>query len=315
MPAGAREPPLGRVARGACSALALAALTCLASASAARSAPPEGSSRAYDTPGVIHGEQCIGTPGGGAVPVRDIDGEQLQGAAGSLTDPPEARETCADGAGLRVEGIEAVAAAGMTMYYTWPLEHGAQAPGFVSAGGLASAPSVNAADGAGNGRVAPVAAGEPAYEITPVDIAPEQRYSGPGTARWYTYSVYGRPVGGARFALMSWSWIDVAGGGIARAAVSEGELFHPAAVQPITLDSAAGERQPANGSVTARYGSVSNGSEELYGWMVTSHTSGGVCYDHMAYAGGGEPLGGTLCPEGALSDSVWNASIWNRGGP
>lgn len=61
---------------------------------------------------------------------------------------------------------------------------------------------------------------------------------------------------------------------------------------------------PANGSVTARYGYVSNGSERLYGWMVSSHTFEGMCFDHMAYAGGGPPLAGTLCPADALSDSI-----------
>jgi hypothetical protein len=38
--------------------------------------------------------------------------------------------------------------------------------------------------------------------------------------------------------------------------------------------------------------------------MVSSHTFAGVCYDHMAYAGGGPPLAGTLCPAQALSDSI-----------
>jgi hypothetical protein len=147
------------------------------------------------------------------------------------------------------------------------------------------------------------------YAIAPQDIAHEQRYQGPGGGLWYTYSVYGRPVGGARFALMTWSWVDVVGGGIARAAVSQGERFHPADVSPISLDTSAGEGQPTNGEVTARYGYVWDGVQRVYGWMVASHTFGETCFDHMAYAGGGPPLAGTLCPEGMLRDSIGDAPM------
>ena len=86
------------------------------------------------------------------------------------------------------------------------------------------------------------------------------------------------------------------GRGTARAAGAEGELFYPADVQAISLPSFSGEGQPANGTVTVRYGYVFNGSTKIYGWMVTSHTFDGICYDHMAYASGGALLAGTLCP-------------------
>jgi hypothetical protein len=259
---------------------------------------------AYDKPGVTHDEQCVGAAGGSRVIVRDADGAQLRTLAGPVSEPPEARETCAGAPGVRLEGIESLRADGLTLYYSWPLEGGEQAPGFVAAGELAGAPRLEPQAAAGNGSPAPPAPGEPAYRVRPEDIASEQRYGGPSTGGWYTYSVYGRPLGGAAFALLSWSWIDVAGGGIARAAVSAGTLFHPANVQPLTLSSAAGPGLPANGTVTARYGWVSGGGERLYGWMVTSHTFDGACYDHMTYAGVGAPLAGTLCPEGELADSI-----------
>jgi hypothetical protein len=257
----------------------------------------------YDKPGVRHNEQCLPTLGGASVLVRGLEGEQLRTLAGPVSEPPEARETCAAGAGVRLEGIEAVTAGSLRMYYSWPLEGGQQASGFIAGSELAGAPLLEAAAAAGNGQPAPAAPGEPVYAVRPEDIASVQRYAGPSTGDWYTYSVYGRPLGGAAFALMTWSWIGVAGGGIARAAVPEGALFHPSDVQPITLASAPGGL-PANGSVTARYGYVSNGSERLYGWMVSSHTFEGMCFDHMAYAGGGPPLAGTLCPADALSDSI-----------
>lgn len=263
----------------------------------------------YDKAGVSHDSQCEPTAGGGPVVIRDVTGAQLRTDSGPVVDPPEAKETCARAPGIRFEGIEAVDAAGMTMYYTWPLEGGQQSAGFVAGDELASAPSVSAANAAGNGSSAPPATGEPLYAVTPQDIAPEQRYPGPTTDHWYTYSVYGRPIGAAEFALMTWSWIDVGEGGIARAAVATGELFHPADVAPITLTSAAAQGQPANGAVTVRYGYVSSGSERLYGWMVTNHTFNGECYDHMSYAGGGPPLVGTLCPEGSLRDAIGDLPV------
>jgi hypothetical protein len=262
-------------------------------------APPswaEEPSSSYDRAGVLHNEQCIATAGDRPVVVRDVEGNQLQTATGPLSDPPERAETCSARPGIRFQGIEAVSAGVMTMYYTWPLEGGRQSPGFVWAGELASRPAIDVAYAAGNGEPAPPASGEPVYRVTPEDIASEQRYRGPLTGRWYTYSVYGRSVGAARFALMTWSWIDVEGGGIARAAVAEGGLFYPADVHAISLASSSGEGQPANGTVTVRYGYVFNGSAKIYGWMVTSHTFDDICYDHMAYAGGGAPLADMLCP-------------------
>jgi len=286
---------------------------------------------AYDRPGVIHNVQCVRPSHGGRVLVRNLEGGQLQTLGGPVSEPPEARETCSGVPSIRVEGIEAVSSGGMRMYYSWPLEGGEQAAGFVAAAELASSPVLDGADAAGNGAAAPPAPGEPVYRVAPVDIAFAQRYAGASARQWYTYSVYGRPVGGAGYALMSWSWVNVAGGGIARAAVSEGELFHPANVQAITLASSAGTgfppglrtgsapanltaSAPANGTVTARYGYVSDGAERVYGWMVTSHTFHGICYDHMAYAGGGPALAGTLCPQGALADAIADGLSWGAEG-
>ncbi len=261
----------------------------------------------YDKPGVRHNEQCVQSPADKRVLVRDLEGQALETYGGALSDPMQLGETCSRQAGVRLEGIESLSSHGITMYYTWPLEAGQQSPGLIAAGELASPPTLDAGDAAGNGAPAPPAPGAPAYAITPQDVAHEQRYQ--GGSRWYTYSVYGRPVGGARFALMTWSWIDVRGGGIARAALAEGELFYPADVAPITLDTSAGAGQPANGTVTARYGYAWDGGARVYGWMVTSHTFGATCFDHMAYVGGGPSLAGTLCPEGMLRDSIENVGL------
>jgi hypothetical protein len=272
----------------------------------------EESSSSYDKAGVTHNEQCIKTTGNKSVVVRDVEGNQLQTNGGAVTDPTEQKETCSGGAGIRFQGIESVSAKGLAMYYTWPFEGGKQSHGFVWVSELASRPAVNGAAAAGNGAAAPPASGEPAYTITPEDIAPEQRYKGPSTGLWYLYSVYGRPLAGAKFALMAWSWIDVAGGGIGRAAVAQGERFYPANVQPISLQSKSGESQPANGTVTARYGYVNNGTGKVYGWMVTSHTFNGVCHNHMVYFGGGPALSSTLCPPGPRASNAWALSRPNE---
>jgi hypothetical protein len=266
--------------------------TCLGWVLAPASWAAEEPSSTYDKAGVEHNEQCIKTTENKRAVVRGVNGNQLQAAGGAVTDPPEAKETCKSGAGIRFQGIEAVKAKGMTMYYTWPFEKGEQSPGFVWLYELASAPSVNIAYAHGNGASAPLGT-EPDYKITPEKIESEQGYQGGET--WYTYSVYGLPVGGAKFALMTWSWINVGDGGIARAAVEEGETFYAADVRPITEESD-NKAGTADGTVTARYGMVNSGEKLVWGWMVTSHTFNGICYNHMSYAGGGTPLPESLCP-------------------
>jgi hypothetical protein len=252
----------------------------------------------YNKEGVKHNEQCF-APAGKSVVVRGVNGNQLQAAGGPVTEPPEEKETCSGKAGIRIEGIEATKAQGMTMYYTWPLEHGNQSAGFVSSSELnehelASKLSLKSGDAAGNGAAAGRVPGEPYYKITPAQIEKSQEYKGGNT--WYTYSVYGLPIGGARFAMMTWSWINVNEGGIARAVAEEGESFYPGNVEPITTHSHGGENEPENGTVTVRYGYLNSGEKLVWGWMVTSHTYEGVCSNNMSYAGGATPLPGTLCP-------------------
>jgi hypothetical protein len=282
---GVRRFPIGIL-------LAIVCAICLSWALAPPSWAGEEASSIYDKSGVEHNEQCVKTTENKRVAVRGVNGNQLQAVSGAVTDPPEATETCKSGAGIRFQGIEAVKAKGMTMYYTWPFEKGAQSPGFVWVYELASAPSVNIAYAHGNGASAPLGS-EPYYKITPDKIETEQGYQGGGS--WYTYSPYGLPVGGAKFALMTWSWIDVGGGGIARAAVEEGETFYAADVRPITTESYS-QSGTADGTVTARYGMVNSGEKLVWGWMVASHTYNGLCYNHMAYSGGGTALPETLCP-------------------
>ena len=284
---------------------------------------------AYDRSGMTHNIQCIATNGDRPVAVRDVEGEPLRVLAGGrsqqLADPP--LHALAEPGGrrcIRIQGLEALDASGLRMYYTWPFEPdevargaAAQYPGLVAASELAEAPALDRGLARAYGRPAPAAPGEPAYVIAPADMnAPEQLYHGPSSGRLYSYSPYGKDVGGAQFALLTWTWIDAAGGGIARAAVAEGERFYPADVEPIEQHSVAADGHTVNGEVIARYGYVAHGSERTYGWMATSHVvllAGETrCVDQMRYAGGGPALAGTLCAEANAAPgglSPWAPSL------
>ncbi len=293
-------------------------------APAARAQPL--SAAAYDRSGMTHDIQCIATAGGRPVAVRDVEGDPLRAVVGGrsvrLADPPLHRlaepgsRRC-----IRIQALEALDASGLRMYYTWPLEpdevalgSAPQYPGLVAASELAEAPALDPAPARVYGRPAPAAPGEPAYVVTPADMnAPEQLYRGPSSGRLYSYSPYGKDVGGAEFALLTWTWIDADGGGIARAAVAEGARFYPSDVEPIEQSSVAGDGRTVNGEVIARYGYVARGSARTYGWMVTSHVvllaGEARCVDQMRYAGGGPALAGTLCPEEPAALSPWAPSL------
>jgi hypothetical protein len=265
--------------------------------------------------GVQTEQTCVTLkPGVARAAVRDVEGNQLQSSSGAVFDAPEAKEQCSSTAGIGFEQMEAVVAKGLTMYYTRPFEGGGQSHGFISVGELAGTPSVNSSNEAGNGTEAPPAPGAPVYLVIPADIPGVQGYIGPSDGNWHTYSVYGRPLAGAKFALMSWSWTEVEHGGVGRAAVAEGIVFHPANVFPIASTSVSGARTP-NGEVVVRYGYVYNGTKNIWGWMVVSHIGpNGECVNHMAYAGGGPPLPGTLCAGATTAFQFDGGSLWRRTG-
>jgi hypothetical protein len=288
----------------------LLVIGCMGTQVAVASATEEAASK-YNIEGVRHEEKCIKTKSGGAVTMRDAEGHALQNAGGIVTSRPEQRERCASEqeVGVEVNGLESVAAGGVTSYYSWPgAPNGYQNEGFIVASELASRPSLLSSGDAGNGKAASDAPGSPAYRVTPVAIDSAQEYYGKRSEKWYRYSPYGQPTGGAQYTLMTWSWVNVNEGGIARATVAAGATFYPSNVQPITLDTNAGEGGPVDGLVTVRYGRVSTGSGSLYGWMVTRVTYEGDCVDHMEYVGGGAALGNTLCEGPQAPSALYDAS-------
>ena len=238
-PAGRSDPPCAPVAARVM-VLAVAAAGLLAPAAAAPARAGEGSPSAYDRPGMSHEIQCIASRDGAPVVLRSIEARQLTavqaGRRIALSEPPLQPQAQPDsGPCVRIQAIEPLQAQGMRMYYTWPFEPGEvargaapQYPGLVWQGELARPPRLESAEAAEYGQPAPSAPGEPEYRVTPADINdPQQLYRGPSTGALYSFSPYGKDVGGAEFALLSWTWVDVDGGGIARAAVSGGNCSTP----------------------------------------------------------------------------------------
>jgi hypothetical protein len=74
--------------------------------------------------------------------------------------------------------------------------------------------------------------------------------------------------------LLEWSWINVRGGGVARALVRNGDKFYRCAdVPPIQLLSVTdAQSKTPTGWVEAVYGAIrTGGGGWLYGWIVSAH--------------------------------------------
>jgi hypothetical protein len=275
---------------------------------------------ARDWPGATHADdQCVELEKNKAV-LRDIEGNPLRNSDSSeITITPNTKsETCkASGKnGVQITGIESVATgSGLTLYYSWSgLSNTSQESGFIAATEFDTAPTSVRADsgkraetGELNGEPAPLPAGEPHYRIVSAAIPLAQGYFGGN--HWYTYAPYGLPgCCNSHFSLMTWSWIDVPGGGIARANVAEGAYFYPSTVPFKRLTSANTKHEP-NGEVTAIYGKVYSGGETVWGWMVARAGyyipgSESGCHNHMEYVGGASPVAGLLCESSGTTGEV-----------
>jgi hypothetical protein len=299
-----REPSLKLLTKLA-TMLTLFALSLLLTL--ATGARAEALSSAYDKPYVKKGDRACIPPAGAKWVFRDVEGSVLE----TSTEAQIAESSCAV-----VERIETIASNGQDLAYVFEPYPG----GFVDVAELSTTvamgaqAAVNPLDA---GAAAPSLSPQPQYRVTPEDMwGPEGSphtmcylrqsvANTPGTScgENYEYAPYGRPASGGKFALMTWSWVDVVGGGVARAAVAEGAYFYPADVMALEAPTVDATGKANGGEVWARYGYVLHTNaaktERLYGWMVTKHTFGGICYDHMSYAGGGPERPNTLCPEGA----------------
>jgi hypothetical protein len=101
------------------------------------------------------------------------------------------------------------------------------------------------------------------------------------------YAIYGNPPAdlgtptdrsrGVKYTMLTWSWINRRGGGVARSLLHDGEGFYRCTdVPPIQLASVAeAETKRITGWVTAVYGAVRAGDGSwLYGWAVSEHRRG-----------------------------------------
>jgi hypothetical protein len=265
----------------------------------------------HDWPGATHAnDQCIKLAKSKAV-LRDVEGNPLRNTESTeITIKGNAKsETCkaSSESGVQITGIEAIkTGSGLTLYYSWSgLSNTSQESGFIASTELASTPTNVRSDSGENhithelnGEPASLPTGEPHYRINSTAIPLSQGYF--GGSKWYTYAPYGLPgCCDSHFSLMTWSWIDVSGGGITRANVAEGALFYPSTV-PLKRLTSVNERHEPNGEVTAIYGKVSSGSQTIWGWMVSRANyyipgSESGCRSHMEYVAGGSPIAGLLC--------------------
>jgi hypothetical protein len=157
------------------------------------------------------------------------------------------------------------------------------------------------------GRGAPCRlADEPAYEARVRSIPSEMKYKRPqdvpsGNTSGATFMHYGDPgadQGDRRdihYSYLTWSWVNVSGGGMVRTLIAPGAVMRACDVAPITMSS--WDKQGAvNGRVTARYVRIVAGNCPLYGWVAWTHELFGDGVGPVAHA---TALAGAPPPEPA----------------
>jgi hypothetical protein len=139
---------------------------------------------------------------------------------------------------------------------------------------------------AGNGSACDSLATTPST-VSVHSIPADMKYLNSAQNSTIPYAIYGSPATdlgpdadrkrGIRYTMLTWSWINVRGGGVARALVADGEKFYRCADVPaITLASVNEAQQKAQtGWVEAVYGAIPTGDgHRLYGWIVSAHRHG-----------------------------------------
>ncbi len=139
----------------------------------------------------------------------------------------------------------------------------------------------------GNGRACAALAPSPS-RISVHSIPGDMKYSNTAQTTAIAYAIYGDPsedlgvpadrARGIKYSMLTWSWINVRGGGVARALLRDGEAFYPCADVPhIRLASIADAvARTRTGWVEATYGAIRAGDGSLlHGWAVSSHQHAG----------------------------------------
>jgi len=118
-------------------------------------------------------------------------------------------------------------------------------------------------------------------------IPPDMKYLNSAQTAAIPYAIYGSPstdLGpaadrsrGIRYTMLTWSWINVHGGGVARALVRNGERFRRCLDVPAIRLASVRDAQTKThtGWVEAAYGAIPAGHEQLlYGWLISAHRHG-----------------------------------------
>ena len=139
----------------------------------------------------------------------------------------------------------------------------------------------------GNGSACASRATTP-LTVSVQSIPNDMRYLNSRQTAAIPYAIYGDPsqdlgtpadrARGVKYTMLTWSWINTRGGGVARALVPDGAQFYPCSDVPvITLTSVAdAQGKRATGWVEARYGAIRAGDGALlHGWIVSRHWHAG----------------------------------------
>jgi hypothetical protein len=145
-----------------------------------------------------------------------------------------------------------------------------------------TAPWVGPGQQAGNGTACDSLSATTAT-VSVQSIPADMRYLNSARTNAISYAIYGDPsedlgppadrASGIRYTMLTWSWINVRGGGVARALVHYGTPFRRCVDVPaIRLSSVAdAQSKRVTGWVEAVYGAIPSGSGLLYGWLVARH--------------------------------------------
>jgi len=138
----------------------------------------------------------------------------------------------------------------------------------------------------GNGSACDSLSPKP-FTVSVHSIPADMKYLNSAQTTSIPYAIYGSPSTDLgpdadrkrdiRYTMLTWSWINVRGGGVARALVKNGEKFYRCADVPaITLSSVNDAQQKTpTGWVEAVYGAIPSGDgHRLYGWIVSAHRHG-----------------------------------------
>jgi xylan 1,4-beta-xylosidase len=148
-----------------------------------------------------------------------------------------------------------------------------------------TAPWTGSGQQAGNGS--PCASLSGASTVVSVQPIPgDMKYLNSAQTGAIPYAIYGDPsedlgpaadrARGIRYTMLTWSWINTRGGGVARALVRDGASFSRCTDVPAIRLASVGDAQAKapTGWVEAQYGAIGSGDRRLYGWLVSSHQHG-----------------------------------------